>query len=252
MKKIYEFNGLNKKQKILLKKDYIKSEWKNFLISYIFILLSSSKPFLSITNGAIFVFIWYTLSILLAIVAYVSQNDYMYSKKRAVKYSKKHTNTNVEKGSYFSPEIGGWNFIAMQLLIAVLFYCVTIPISFYLQFKNFDTYQANYRNFFIGVFADTYIVVFFTGILQCLVDFVYDCSNHRVNIKTTFKIKTFKDLISCISSIVIVVAALIYYFNHEFEGLFGNTGKNIMGIIYIIYMLSPFIQCIIHFINRKK
>lgn len=45
MKRIYQFKGLSKEQKKELKNEYIKSEWKNLLLSYLFIVLSSSKPF---------------------------------------------------------------------------------------------------------------------------------------------------------------------------------------------------------------
>ena len=90
MKKIYEFEGLSKNQKKELKKDYIKRDWMNLLISYFFIILSSSKPFFSSENGAIYVLIWFTLAILLSVCAYVNQSDYMSSKKKAVRYSKKH------------------------------------------------------------------------------------------------------------------------------------------------------------------
>lgn len=70
MKKIYEFKGLSKNQKKELKKDYIKSEWRNLLFSYFFIILSSSKPFFSSKNGAIFVLIWFTLANLTCCATY--------------------------------------------------------------------------------------------------------------------------------------------------------------------------------------
>ena len=89
MKNILDFKGLSKIQKKELKKLYIKTEWKNILISYIFIILSSSKPFFSSSNGAIFVLIWFTLSVVLSITAYVNQSDYLSSTKKAKKYKKK-------------------------------------------------------------------------------------------------------------------------------------------------------------------
>ena len=72
MKKIYGFAGLSKSKKNELKKDYIECEWKNLLLSYIFIILSSSKPFFSSKNGALFVLIWFTLSILLSVYVHVN------------------------------------------------------------------------------------------------------------------------------------------------------------------------------------
>ena len=120
-----------------MKKDYIKSEWINLLISYFFIILSSSKPFFSSKNGAIFVLIWFTFAILLSVYAYVNQSDYMNSKKKAARYSKKHKNAEVEKGSNFFPEIGGWTFIGMQVLAASLVYLVTCNLRISKSIKKF-------------------------------------------------------------------------------------------------------------------
>lgn len=68
MKKVYEFRGLSKNEKKELKRGYIKNEWMNLLISYVFIILSSSKPFFSSKNGAIFVLVWFSLAILLSVI----------------------------------------------------------------------------------------------------------------------------------------------------------------------------------------
>ena len=83
MKRIYQFKGLSKEQKKELKNEYIKREWRNILLSYLFIVLSSSKTFFSIKNGAVWVLIWFTLTILLSVYVYVSQKDCMKKKKKA-------------------------------------------------------------------------------------------------------------------------------------------------------------------------
>lgn len=244
MKKICEFKGLSKNQKKGLKKNYIKSEWKNLLISYFFIILSSSKPFFSSRNGAIFVLIWFTLSILLSVYTYVSQSDYMHSKKKAKRYSKKHKNAEVEKGSNFFPEIGGWTFIGMQVPVVILFFFIAIPVSLYLRFKNFEIYKEIYMTLLIGIFADTYIVVFFNVILQTLIEFIYDCANDRTTLKKTIFTLKLKYVIRYVGSTIILCIAFTYYFNKEFEGLFGNMARKIVGSIYIIFMLYPLIKCI--------
>lgn len=252
MKKIYEFKGLSKKQKRKLIKDYFKGEWKNLLVSYFFIILSSSKPFLSSKNGAILVLIWFTLAILLSLYAYINQSDYMNSKKRAKRYSKKHKNAKVERGVNFFPEIGGWTFIGMQVLTAFLVYLIALPMSFYLQFKNFEIYKEDYMKFFFGILADTYIVAFFNVILQILIEFLYDCANDKMNLKKTIITLKLKNIICYVGATVIVFGAFAYYFNKEFEGLFGSMGRKIIGCIYIVYMLYPLIKCIKQLINNKK
>lgn len=252
MKKIYEFNGLSKIQKKKLKKDYIKSEWKNLLISYFFIILSSSKPFFSSKNGAIFVLIWFTLAILLSVYAYVNQSDYMNRNKKAKGYSKNHKNAEVEKGFNFFPEIGGWTFIGMQVLVAILVYFVATPVSLYLQFKNFEIYKEVYMKLLIGIFADTYIVAFFNIILQILIEYIYDCANDRTTLKKTIFTLKLKYVICYVGATIILCIAFTYYFNKEFGGLFGDIVRKIVGSIYIIFMLYPLIKCIKQVIDNKK
>lgn len=253
MKKIYEFKGISKNQKKKLRKEYIKREWKNLSISYLFIILSSSKPFFSSKNGAIFVLIWFTLAILLSIYTYINQSDYMKSKKQAERYSRRHKNAKVEKGSYFFPEIGGWTFISMQVLVAFLIYFIAIPVSLYLQFKNFEIYKEVYMKLLIGIFADTYIVAFFNVILQTLIEFIYDCANDRTTLKNTMFTLKLKYVICFVGATIILCKAFTYYFNKEFEGLFGDIERKIVGSFYIIFMLKPLIQCIKHvFINKKN
>lgn len=252
MKKIYEFKGLSKRQKNELKKDYIKCEWKNLFVSYIFIILSSSKPFFSSKNGALLVLIWFTLAILLSVYAYVNQSDYLESKKRAKRYSKKHKNIQVQNGINFFPQIGGWNFIEMQILVASLFYIISIPISIYMQFKNFEIYKKECMNLIVGIFADTYIVAFFNMILQLIIEFIYDCAKDRITLnRAAFNLKL-KDVISYVGAVIILIMAFTYYFNREFNGLFGDMGSKIMGGIYIIYMIFPLIKCLIQVSNNKK
>lgn len=252
MKKIYEFKGLSKNQKKELKKDYIKSEGLKLLFSYFFIILSSSKPFFSSKNGAIYVLIWFTLVNLLSVYTYVNQNDYMNSKKKAERYSKKHKNVKVEKGFNFFPEIGGWTSIGMQVLVASLVYLIAAPVSLYLQFKNFEIYKEVYMKLLIGVFADTYIVAFFNVILQLFIEFIYDCANDRTTLKNTIFTLKLKYVICYVGVTIILCIAFTYYFNKEFEGLFGDIARKIVGSIYIIFMLFPLIKCIKQVIGNKK
>lgn len=252
MKKIYEFEGLSKRCKNELIKSYIRSEWKNLFLSYIFIILSSSKPFFSSKNGAILVLIWFTLAILLSVCAYVNQSDYVKRKKRAKRYSKKHKNIQVEKGANFFPQIGSWNFIGMQIAVACLFYIVAIPIASYSQFKNFESYNKVYKIFFIGIFADTYIVSFFNVILELIIALICDCAKDRTTLKKIAFSPKLKDVVVYVGVTIILIMAFTHYFNREFEGLFGDMSKKIMGGIYIIFMIFPLIKCLIQVSNNKK
>lgn len=252
MKRVYMFKGLSKGRKTELKQNYIKSEWKNILISYVFILLSSSKPFISSKNGAIFVAVWFSLAILLSITAYVNQCDYMESKKKLKRYSKRHKGEEVEKGCTFFPEIGGWHFIGMQMLAAFLVYVIALPISFYLQFKNFAIYKDVYMNLFVGILADTYIVAFYNIILQIFIEFIYDCANDRTTLKKTMLKLKLQNVIFFVATIIILFMAFVHYFNNEFAGLFGDIARRGVGIVYILFMLWPLFKCIKEVTNKKK
>lgn len=252
MNKIYEFKGLSVRQKKELKKNYFKKEWKNILASYFFIILSSSKPFFSSKNVAIFVLIWYTLAILLSIYIYVNQSDYMNKKKKAKKYSKRHKNKKIEKGCNFFPEIGGLTVLSMQILVFSLSCIVILPVCLYLQIKDLETYKEVYMKFFVGFFVDTYVVTFFNMIVQLLVTFIYNCANDRITLKKILFTLKLKYVLLYVGATIILYKALIYYFNNEFEGLFGDMTRNILGSIYIIFLLFPLIVCILQLLNNKK
>lgn len=237
MKSIIDFDGLSKIQKKELKKQYIKIEWKNILISYIFIILSSSKPFFSSSNGAIFVLIWFTLSILLSIYAYVNQSDCMISNKKAEKYKKRHKNIEVEGIFNVSPEIGGWQFILIQSTVACLFYLIAVPIAVYLQFRNLEIYNKNYRDLFLCIFADTFVLAFFSGIVKLVIEFVYNFINDKTILKKIpLKVKV-KNMVLCLGVAIIMFFSFYYYFNKEFAGLFGKITRKCIGTVYIIFII---------------
>lgn len=248
MKKVYDFKGCSKEEKRELKKKYIKYEWKNILLSYIFIALSSSRPINSIKNGAIYVVIWYSLANLLSITVYISQYDYMKRINEMRGYSRRHKGAIVEKGNTFFPEIGGWNFLVMQMLAALLIYLISIPISLHLQFKDLAYYTSSYKDLFVGIMVDTYILAFCNIILQILIEFINDYIKNRTNIKKTI----FKEKIKVTVCSVIFLLAIWYYFNNEFTGLFGNVGRRVVGFAYVFYMLWPLFKCIKDLVVKKE
>ena len=127
--KVYEFAHISKKEKRKLRKAYYRKQWFDISISYLFILMSSGKAFLSLKNGALWVLVWYTCSLLLSCYAYVNQIEYNVGRKRAKHYSKKHPNCTLQKSVRFSPEIGVWNLLAIQFL------CV-LPLTIGLEAKQ--------------------------------------------------------------------------------------------------------------------
>lgn len=242
MKSIIEFDGLSKVQKKELKMQYIKKEWKSILISYIFIILSSSKPFFSSNNGAIFVLIWFTLSILLSINTYVNQSDCMMSNKKAKKYKKRHKYEKVEGIFNVSPEIGGWQFIIAQFIVANLFYLITVTIAVYLQYMNLEIYKKKYMELFVGIFADTFVLTFFNGIVKLVMESIHDFINDKTMFKKKIlKIKA-KNVVLFLSVSIIMFFSLHHYVNKEFASLFGEISRKCIGIVYIIFIICPNIK----------
>lgn len=139
----------------------------------------------------------------------------------------------------------------MQVFAACLVYLIALPISLYLQFKDFEVYKDDYMGIFIGVFADTYIIAFLNGILKLFVEFIFDCSNGITAMKKSILSLKVKDGICYFGAIVILCGAFCYYFNKEFEGLFGDMRK-IIGVIYIFFILYPLIKAIKQVIINKK
>lgn len=248
---ICSFRGLSKTAKKKLIKEYTKNEWRNLSLSYFFIVLSSSKPFFSYKNGAVFVFIWFTLAILATICVYIVQSNYMNKNKKSKKYLKRHKNVKVQIGPNFFPEIGGWTFMAMQFVTAVLVYLIVVPISLYLQFNNFEMYKGVYRDFLKGILIDTYIVSSFNIILQIFIDFLQDCINNKVGLKKIISMQSPKSVISYGAAVIMLGVAFSYFFSSEFGGLFGDISRRIMGAIYIVFMLWPLFKCIKEIIDNK-
>lgn len=139
----------------------------------------------------------------------------------------------------------------MQVSAACLVYLIALPISFYLQFKDFKVYKDDYMGIFIGVFADTYIIAFLSGILKLFVEFISDCSDGITTMKKSILSLKIKDGICYFGAIIVLYKAFSYYFNKEFEGLFGDMRK-IIGGIYIVFILCPVIKAIKQVIINKK
>jgi len=91
---------------------------------------------------------------------HINQFEYNKGIKRAKHFSKNQPNIPVEKGNIFSSEIGGWNFMTAQFLCAWL---LRLPLAIFAitsQYDSFTNYIVKYKYFCVGIFADTYVLVF--------------------------------------------------------------------------------------------
>lgn len=174
---------------------------------------------------------------------YINQFEYNTGIKKANRFSKKHPQLIVEKGKRFSAEIGGWNFITAQFLCALL---VRLPLSIFAimsQSYSFSNYMDKYKDFCVGIFADTYVLVFFTIYYK---GFMYDLKlspgwkNKVSKFLHTFDGTKGKNLFIHVLSviIIIIICTLMHYFFNEFSGLFSLNTRRIIGFIYILYMID--------------
>ncbi|MFG6392624.1 MAG: hypothetical protein K1W24_00330 [Lachnospiraceae bacterium] len=255
--KVYEFAKIDKKEKRNLRKAYYWKQWFDILISYIFILISSSKPFFSFKNGALWVVAWYTFSLLLSCYTYVNQIEYNIGRKRAKHYSKKHPNCTLQKSVEFSPEVGGWTLLGSQFL-CVLPLTIGLGIFAFVYGTFFyETYMMEYKDFCIGLALDTYVLVFFliyfTGFWREL-RYIHGVKNKVKAFLVTFPGSKCKNIVIHLAAIIICIFALKHYLINEFSGLFNETERRIIGIVYILYMILPKEEIMEYFreINKKK
>ncbi|MCR4618751.1 MAG: hypothetical protein K5669_11290 [Lachnospiraceae bacterium] len=248
------FDGLNTVEKSKLRREYFKVEWKDILISIIFIILSSNENVFSLKNEALYVLIWFIIATLFSLCAYVNQSDCMKSRKRMRNYCRKHNIGNGGKGPSFVPEIGGWTKIAMQLLVAIIVYIIAVPIALGIQMNDFKVYMAEYRSLFIGLMCDTYIVTIYAGIQKATIESIYDINKGRndKNIILKKRKNVLKNTLTILGAIIILALAFYHYFNSEFEGFFDVVARRIVGGIYILYLIYPLLLCIYQIIKHKR
>lgn len=253
--KVYEFSKINKNEKRNLRKAYYQKQWVDILISYIFILMSSSKLFFSVKNGALWVLVWYTCSLLLSCYVYVNQIEYNVGRKRAKHYSQKHPNCTLQKSVRFSPEIGGWNLLINQLLCAIPLTIGLGIFAFVYTSFFYETYMMEYKDFCVGLALDTYILVFFLIYFNGFwgeLRHIHGVKNKVNAFLVTFSESKCKNIAVHITAIVICVFALKHYLLDEFSGLFNEVVRKVIGIVYILYMIFPIKEIMDYFHKRKK
>lgn len=223
-------------------KEFFKEQKKDFLVSYLFIFMSSSVPVISIMNGAFWVFLWYTFSIVIALYAYISQSECNKGVKRAKHYMKKHgytVKTNIPKR--FSNEIGGFSFVFMQFGVAMLFGVILCCFATVYQFYDYSEYMKEYKQLCLGIFVDTYVVTF-CNVYRMIISDLLLVPGWKQKIDKLLHVfcngSVLKTIVSHVCAILIVLVALRYFFTNEFSGLFGPTLRKVIGTIYIVYMFK--------------
>lgn len=250
-KDVSEFTGLSKRSLKEKFREYINKEWRYIILSYIFIILSSSLPIISWRNGSIYVIVWFTISNILTLLNYLWQCDRVHRRNKASHYKKRHKKIHVDMGVNVKAEIDTWDIIGIQFSVACLFAAVLILLSSF-QFADYKKYIEEYKDLYWGIVTDTYIVVVFSIAFQLFVEHVCNLiENKRKSINFHISIEA-KEVLRFIIGAFFAFVALIYYFNNEFAGLVGNiTVRRVLGGLYILFMTYPGIKQIFHALKQK-
>lgn len=231
------YGNLSKEEKIRMYKTYFRRNKMDLIISVFFIICSTSTPIISIKNGAVWVLTWYLISFSLMLCSCVNQEEYNMAVKRENHYNRKHNKNRKQK---FKIKINSWTFIWIKMFTALILGFILMMISYSHQLQNYDLYIKNEKNFFIGIWFDTYIVTFSVGFYNLIIDEIKNNQNFKCRLNAIFNLtgKSIVKRILNISIFVIFVAALYYSFN-EFS-IFGNPANYIIGFLYIIALCIPF------------
>lgn len=239
--------------------EFFSKQWKDILASVIFIILSSNKRIFSLKNGALWVFLWYAISVLLSLYAYIDQSEYLAGVKKARHFAKKHKGIQVEKGHNIIPENGGWNNIMTQYLSVLPMTSICMIFALVQQIYYYSYYMNNYKDFYMGLFIDTSMSFFVTFYNKCIVSEMiakeswYERKDYFLH---AFNGRVIKNIIIHIPSLVIICFIMKHYYLEEFSGLFSSTSSRILGIIYIIYITKDILLDILKksmkFVKTKK
>jgi hypothetical protein len=160
-----------------LKKN-LKYLYKDIVLSGIFIILSSTKPVLSLSNGAWYVLLWYIISLFSLLEVCRYNFNYNIECKAKKKWHTRHgykNQTKEEKSKIINykkanVELGGWTFLWIKILVSLLFQIIFIVIAIKHQFNDYNNYMNSEKNFFFGVFMDTFVITICTGYYSLIID----------------------------------------------------------------------------------
>ena len=236
--KFYKKLGREEKKRIYRK--LLKENKNDLIISFFFIILSTSTPVLSIKNTAIWVLLWYLLSFGYTMHRYVSQEAYNKKIKRENHYNKRHK-TNKKRKKQWKNDTMEWDFLGIKLLNALLFGVIMLIISQIHQWQNYYSYMKNEKDFFSGIWNDIGMVTICTLYYNIIVDAIRNNKDSKCikkNILSLFGTNIWESMITYIFLAFLCVKTLYCSFN-EFS-IFGNPLNYIWGGIYILVLVKPF------------
>ena len=190
--------------------------------------------------------LWYIISFFCLISVCYYNDRYNDESIRKKKYHRRHgfdekvTEKQKNRIKWFIKadiEQGGWTFLMIKVLTAILLEAVMIGIALMCQFSDFEDYIENERMFFMGVFIDTLVVTIAGGYYSIIIDAasgVKGIKNKVHAILNVFEGTLIKKIFWHLVSLVLLGYAVEYSFN-EFSW-YAPIG---LGILYVIFLAIP-------------
>ena len=220
--------------------------YKEIVISIFFIISSSSQPIFSVKNGAVWVLLWYIISLFLLLSGCYFNYRYNEEGMRKKKWHRRHgfdeTMTEKQKNEikWFKKaniELGGWTFLLIKVSMAILLEAIMLGISLMHQFSNYENYMENEKMFFVGVFIDTLVTTVASGYYSIIIDVasgVIGFKNKVRAILNVFEKNLIKNIFYHLISLALLVFVVVYSFNE-----FSWYTPFVLGVLYIIFLAMP-------------
>lgn len=219
---------------------------KDIVISIFFIISSSGEPIFSIKNGAVWVLLWYIISLFLLISSCYFNARYNEKGMQKKKWHRRHgfaeTMTEKQKNEikWFRKaniELGGWMFLMIKVVTALLLEAIMVGISLMHQFSNYENYMENEKMFFVGISIDTLAITVLGGYYSIIIDAASNTSGMKNKVRAilnVFEGRLIKKIFYHLISLAILGYAVIYSFNE-----FSLYAPIMLGVLYIMFLAVP-------------
>lgn len=134
-------------------------------------------------------------------------------------------------------ELGGWTFLVIKVVIALLLGIIMMGISLMHQFSNYENYMEYEKKFFVAVHIDTLAITVLGGYYSIIIDAASNASgikNKVCAIWNVFEGRLIKKIICHLISLAMLEYAVIYSFNE-----FSIYASIMLGVLYIMFLAIP-------------
>lgn len=228
-------------------KENLKYLYKDIIFSSIFIIFSSTKPILSLKNGAWYVLIWYIISLLLLLAGCCFNANYNIECRAKKKWHNRHGYKNLTDGEInkiknykkATIELGGWTFLLIKVSVSLFFLILFMAIALKHQFDDYSYYMNNEKSFYFGIFMDTFVITVCIGYYSLIIDKIKTVKGFKNKLLSIIMLDItdghfLKKIFCNLIALSLLIYALIYSFNE-----FSIFMPIIIGGLYVIFLLIP-------------